>query len=883
MKRITRSLSEASRNVSDNAKTLWEKLQGRRSSINLKSKLANFQSHVFCQGSGAFMSPSKEDRIVNIEDLETFVREHYDEYDLTQFGDRSKPSPPSDHPFIIPPLAKEDELDLKPFNTHIAFDPTFSQRANAQQSAASTLADAESIRPPSTAASVSSRFSFLRGAGSKHSIFMTRNKSSASSIRTMGDLDLSHSPSDSTYFQPPELDKFKLYCVFDGHCGKTASSFLQYRFPFELCGNESFKKGDYQRALIETYHSVHRELLLCDKYEPEPPSNDFASGATASVVLFTPTYTYFAMLGDSPILTWKRHEDRPDILFKEHDAENPQIHDYLIRSNIFFVLVKDNPEANIYYLVTRPEIKEQCLRTVAQRANDSNIVYVHPTANQPIPEQSEDANTHSTHHETSGTIELESEVESRRLSLSAPQAAVSVPDASSSNETPLSSSPQSLPTILEQEVPPQAPASAPAPAPAPAPASLPIPADATAPAQAPASSSVQTHAPVPHPVPAPSTSATTKPSPLSASFSPDANGEVVESDESKSELLMEDEPQPQNQRVDPPLEFDDIRLGMSALNVFGTLGDSMYDAEVYNAFIDELIAFREELNRRYLLRMAYLQERELRRSKQRRISESQNPSFNTEDDRDITFRRNSSENAAQPTIDRIRRQSGYSLKSQGSPTQESSDAVAMDPNASNFSYSNSSCVSNGNKEEAKYWFESIENLEELHHVNVEDFTYDELRGFIRGRPNWKFLCKHVSLLQSKESVSQILLASIRSLGASNKMNGVAGLLRTPETTRIPTAHLKMVVLASDGVIRYYSKCKDDFQSIIIRNQESAAKVVDELKEYMKWLRDDRSVIACRLPDPVLVRRRRTESPVPSPAPAPGSLGENANHASIVTN
>lgn len=71
--------------------------------------------------------------------------------------------------------------------------------------------------------------------------------------------------------QDATLDKFKLFAVFDGHCGKFAASYLQYRFPFQLCGSDLFKEGKYEEALKETYALLHTLLKECTKYGPERP------------------------------------------------------------------------------------------------------------------------------------------------------------------------------------------------------------------------------------------------------------------------------------------------------------------------------------------------------------------------------------------------------------------------------------------------------------------------------------------------------------------------------------------------------------------------------------------------------------------------------------
>jgi len=145
--------------------------------------------------------------------------------------------------------------------------------------------------------------------------------------------------------QNDEASSFKLYGVFDGHCGSIASSFLKHRFPFELCATPDFKAGNYKEALIKTYTNLHKELLSCTKYSPELFDCLFCSGSTASVALVTPTFTYFAFLGDSPIITWRNKSAGPEFPFSEHSIDNFKLHDKIIESNVFFsVYLEDENE-----------------------------------------------------------------------------------------------------------------------------------------------------------------------------------------------------------------------------------------------------------------------------------------------------------------------------------------------------------------------------------------------------------------------------------------------------------------------------------------------------------------------------------------------------------
>lgn len=65
--------------------------------------------------------------------------------------------------------------------------------------------------------------------------------------------------------------KIGLFGVFDGHGGKQfpnpgaqCSAFVERHFPNELKNNENFKKGEYEKALKETFLKMD-ELLMTEQ------------------------------------------------------------------------------------------------------------------------------------------------------------------------------------------------------------------------------------------------------------------------------------------------------------------------------------------------------------------------------------------------------------------------------------------------------------------------------------------------------------------------------------------------------------------------------------------------------------------------------------------
>ncbi len=63
--------------------------------------------------------------------------------------------------------------------------------------------------------------------------------------------------------------KIGVYGVFDGHIGKFAAEYLQFRFPFQLAICEEFLNGDYENGISKSLQQIHESLLNCSEYFPE--------------------------------------------------------------------------------------------------------------------------------------------------------------------------------------------------------------------------------------------------------------------------------------------------------------------------------------------------------------------------------------------------------------------------------------------------------------------------------------------------------------------------------------------------------------------------------------------------------------------------------------
>ncbi len=58
-----------------------------------------------------------------------------------------------------------------------------------------------------------------------------------------------------------EGENMSIFGVFDGHGGSEVAHFVENHFIDELRKNESFRKGDYRNALIETFLMMDKLLL----------------------------------------------------------------------------------------------------------------------------------------------------------------------------------------------------------------------------------------------------------------------------------------------------------------------------------------------------------------------------------------------------------------------------------------------------------------------------------------------------------------------------------------------------------------------------------------------------------------------------------------------
>lgn len=96
-----------------------------------------------------------------------------------------------------------------------------------------------------------------------------------------------------------------LFGVFDGHGGKEVAKYCAAHFAEALEKNESFKAGDYKKALEQTFLKMDELIQTAEGQESlkmlkeEPEMTVTFAGCTANVCILTKNEVYCANAGDS--------------------------------------------------------------------------------------------------------------------------------------------------------------------------------------------------------------------------------------------------------------------------------------------------------------------------------------------------------------------------------------------------------------------------------------------------------------------------------------------------------------------------------------------------------------------------------------------------------
>lgn len=134
-------------------------------------------------------------------------------------------------------------------------------------------------------------------------------------------------------------------------------------------------------------------------------------------------------------------------------------------------------------------------------------------------------------------------------------------------------------------------------------------------------------------------------------------------------------------------------------------------------------------------------------------------------------------------------------------------------------------------------------LEELKEISPINYTYDNIRSYIVKQDRWdKLLKKHIRLPESFDA-SSLLCSALMNFHPQHKLKA-PGLKRQPDIITVLNSDLKLFVLATDGVIKYYNTFKNKYNDIIIKNHNDLKNMSRLLLEYMSFLGDDRSVVCC---------------------------------------
>ena len=242
-------------------------------------------------------------------------------------------------------------------------------------------------------------------------------------------------------------------------------------------------------------------------------------------------------------------------------------------------------------------------------------------------------------------------------------------------------------------------------------------------------------------------------------------------------------------------DFDDVRIGLSALNVWGSIGDSSYDPEVFNTFVDEIVEYRRLRALRWEECVA----------KQAIGNAPPTP--------------NAVEAAPAGNADTAMQDENAAKRAAASPTDTprmKRKTNVVDEGAELGSASQHSSASS-----SEHMFDFEHDPKLLPVVSpmndpVGGIPYTDFRAFTLNRPAWKMLRHHISLLPKEATMSRVLLTALRHLSAVDVLRR-PGLVREPVTKTFENSDLKMFVIASDGVVRWYSKHKNDYDQVSLRS------------------------------------------------------------------
>lgn len=313
---------------------------------------------------------------------------------------------------------------------------------------------------------------------------------------------------------------------------------------------------------------------------------------------------------------------------------------------------------------------------------------------------------------------------------------------------------------------------------------------------------------------------------------------------------------------------ENVRIGFSALNVWGTLGDSIYEPNIFNTFIEEIETFRnlrrERLNQlvtqlkekptpfvrtRSLNAMDIdpVEEDELASSKDNDsslknkvfVQSSILQYFNSPTNPSLTKKNISNNKSIKPKYKEeiTNKNSGSNRNIDLNPTKQEKNNTTKDTLNENHSSSFSLSES-----EFQFDFEKNPNitLKELHNLSNQ-INYEEIIPFLVSRPNWSILSKHISLSKKNLATSKLFSSMINILNKDNFVRDCS-LKRIPEITSIKNSDLKLFIIASDGVIRSYFDYKNQYHSMIVNNYKNPEKLIGAFKEFSSSINDDHSFI-----------------------------------------
>ena len=160
----------------------------------------------------------------------------------------------------------------------------------------------------------------------------------------------------------PNDPKMSLFAVFDGHGGSEVAKYCGKYFERELLKNPSYKNGNYEVALKETFMMMDVLLTSSEgqqelrQLKTDQDGSDSFAGCTANVCLITADTVYCANAGDSRTILYSNK--KVVSLSTDHKPDNEEEKQRISKAGGFIIEGRVNGNLNLSRAIGDLEYKK---------------------------------------------------------------------------------------------------------------------------------------------------------------------------------------------------------------------------------------------------------------------------------------------------------------------------------------------------------------------------------------------------------------------------------------------------------------------------------------------------------------------------------------------